>query len=59
MKRMEIILKKIIVIQFVFLLFTQIFLHHFNIFPALKEMVLYEGVSNDNHEKIVETFNQP
>ncbi|WAA13776.1 YpfB family protein [Fervidibacillus halotolerans] len=59
MKRMEGILKKVIVIQFIFLLLTQIFLHHFHFLPELNHIVLYEGVNRNNHEKVVQTLNQP
>jgi len=59
MKKVEKILIKIIVFQFIFLLISQIFFHHFNAFPELKDIIQYEGVTDQNFSKIIETFNSP
>ncbi|MCU9593723.1 YpfB family protein [Caldibacillus thermolactis] len=59
MKRVEQIIIKLIIIQGFFLLLSQILLHHYNLFPEWRELILYEGVGGDNFTKIVETFNIP
>ena len=57
MKALERIMIKIIIIQFLFLIFAQIFFHKLNVFPELKELSQYEGVSKDNFSQLLETFN--
>ncbi|HYK73300.1 MAG TPA: YpfB family protein, partial [Pseudoneobacillus sp.] len=49
MKRFERILIKLILVQFIFLIMSQIVFHSFNAFPELKEITQYEGVSNSNY----------
>jgi hypothetical protein len=56
MKNIERILIKLIMIQFVFLVITQIIFHHFNVFPELKEITQYEGVNNGQFSEILETL---
>ncbi len=56
MKSIERIIMKVVLIQFLFLVFTQIFFHKLNAFPELKELSQYEGVSNDNFTQLLETF---
>jgi len=56
-KSAERIIIKIVIIQFLFLIFTQIFFHKLNIFPELKELSQYEGVTKDNFTQLLETFN--
>ena len=57
MKTIERIMIKIIIVQFLFLLLTQIFLHKWNVLPELKEITQYEGVSDTNFCDLLETFN--
>ena len=57
MKSIERILMKVVIVHFLFLIFTQIFFHKLNAFPELKELSQYEGVSNDNFTQLLETFN--
>lgn len=57
MKTMERILIKVIVVQFIFLLFSQLFLHVFDLMPELKQITQYEGVNKNSYTKIIETFN--
>ncbi|PLR83065.1 hypothetical protein CVD25_05250 [Bacillus canaveralius] len=57
MKTFERILIKIIIVQFFFLIGTQIFIHSFNILPEIKQLAEYEGVSESNFTKLIETFN--
>ena len=57
MKTVERIIVKIVIIQFLFLLITQIFFHKLNTFPELKEITQYEGVTENNFSKALETFN--
>ena len=56
MKSIERILLKIVIIQFLFLFITQIFFHKFNIFPELKQLTQYEGVTDNNFTEFLETF---
>jgi len=56
MKLVERVLIKIIVIQFVFLLLTQLFFHKWNSFPELNQITQYEGVTENNITEIIETF---
>ena len=56
MKLIERILLKIIVIQFVLLLLTQLFFHEWNSFPELQQLTQYEGVTENNLTEILETF---
>lgn len=57
MRAVERIIIKIVCIQFLFLLIVQIFFHHLNSFPELKEITQYEGVTENNFSEIIETFN--
>lgn len=56
MKSMERILIKIVIIQFIFLFVTQMFFHKLNIFPELKQLTQYEGVTDNNFTELLETF---
>jgi len=59
MKRVERILIKIAIIQGCLFLLVQIFFHHFDLFPGIKEIIFYEGVNNQNHEEIIEAIQLP
>lgn len=56
MKSIERILIKVVVIQFLFLFITQVFFHQLNIFPQLKQLTQYEGVTENNFTELLETF---
>ncbi|MBS4191054.1 YpfB family protein [Bacillus sp. FJAT-49705] len=56
MKAIERIIIKIIMIQFLFLIITQLFFHKLNIFPELKQLTQYEGVTDNNFTEFLETF---
>ncbi|WP_442594579.1 YpfB family protein [Neobacillus sp. D3-1R] len=56
MNKFERILIKLILVQFIFLILSQIVFHSFNAFPELKEITRYEGVSNSNYTDILETL---
>ncbi|KAB2338341.1 hypothetical protein F7731_01890 [Cytobacillus depressus] len=56
MKSIERILIKIVLIQFLFLFITQLFFHKLNIFPELKQLTEYEGVTDNNYTEFLETF---
>jgi hypothetical protein len=56
MKNLERILIKLIVIQFIFLIITQIIFHHYDFFPELKEITQYEGVGNGQYGEVLETL---
>jgi hypothetical protein len=56
MKSVERILIKVIIIQFVFLFFGQLFLHQLDIFPQLEQLTKYEGVNENTFTEILQTF---
>ncbi|MCQ6273859.1 YpfB family protein [Bacillus sp. V3B] len=56
MKIVERVLLKVIMIQFIILLFTQLFFHKWNSFPELQQITQYEGVSENNLTEVLETF---
>ncbi|RBP89574.1 hypothetical protein DFO70_111228 [Cytobacillus firmus] len=56
MKTVERIILKLIILQFVFLLFTQFFFHRMEAFPELKQLTQYEGVTDQNFTELLETF---
>lgn len=58
MKTVERIIIKIVIIQFIFLLISQVFFHKMNAFPELKEITQYEGVTDNNFAELLETFNE-
>jgi hypothetical protein len=58
MKRLERILLKLAVIQFIFLLIAQFMLLYTSFAPYLGKIYDYEGVSKNQHTKIIETFDQ-
>ncbi|WP_080845433.1 YpfB family protein [Cytobacillus gottheilii] len=57
MKTFERILIKLIAVQFLFLLCSQLFFHKWNVFPELKQLTQYEGVTDQNFTELLETFN--
>lgn len=56
MENIERILLKLMIIQGICLLIAQLFLHKLNAFPELKEIVQYEGVTENNYTELLETF---
>lgn len=56
MENIERILLKLMVIQGICLLSTQLFFHKLNVFPELKEIVQYEGVADNNFSELLETI---
>jgi hypothetical protein len=58
MKSLERILIKLIIVQFVFLIVTQILFHNLNVFPELKEITQYEGVNNNQYSDVLETLSR-
>lgn len=57
MKTFERLLIKVIVFQFICLLFFQLLLSSENRIFELTKLSKYEGVNNNNYTKIIETFN--
>lgn len=57
MKSFERILIKIIIVQLIFLFLSQLVLHKYHIFPELKQLTQYEGVTENNFSEVIETFN--
>ncbi len=58
MRLIERWLIKIIVIQFMFLLLTQLVFHKWNILPELQQITQYEGVANNSFTELLETFSK-
>ncbi|MCJ7990662.1 YpfB family protein [Priestia megaterium] len=58
MNRIERILIKLVVIQFVFLIIAQCILLSSNHSTYFSKVIQYEGVSKNNFNKIIETFDQ-
>ena len=56
MKTMERLLIKMAIIQFVFLLLAQLFIHQFDQMPELRSIAKYEGVIKDGDKKTIETI---
>lgn len=57
MKWVDRILIKMIIIQFIFLLLSQIILHQLDVFPEIKQLTKYEGVNENAIVEFLETFN--
>lgn len=57
MKTIERIMVKLVIVQLLFLILAQVFLHHFEFLPELKEISQYEGVTENNFSEFLETFN--
>jgi hypothetical protein len=56
MKMFERFIIKLAIIQFIFLLLSQIILHQLDAFPQLKQITKYEGVNKNTYTDILETF---
>ncbi len=56
MKKVESILIKVIVIQFIFLFLSQLFFHQFNTGLELQQLRKYEGVDENTFSEILQTF---
>ncbi|WP_423798964.1 YpfB family protein [Neobacillus sp. SAB-20_R2A] len=56
MEKIEKILMKIIIIQFLFLLLTQFILHQLDTLPELQQLTKYEGVNENSITEILQTF---
>jgi hypothetical protein len=57
MKIVERVLIKIIIIQFIFLLLSQVIFHQMDAFPQIKQITLYEGVNKNTYTELLEVFN--
>ncbi|WP_181535707.1 YpfB family protein [[Anoxybacillus] calidus] len=57
-KRIERILLKLVVIQFIFLLIAQFMILYTPFSPYLGKIYEYEGVSKNHVTKTIETFDQ-
>ncbi|WP_066313881.1 DUF5359 family protein [Bacillus sp. FJAT-29814] len=56
MKIMERLLIKVIIIQLLFLLFSQFFFHQLDVWPELNQLTKYEGVNENTLTEILQTF---
>ena len=56
MRKIERLIIKLVIIQFLFLLFFQIFFHNGDSFLELKKLAEYEGVNRDSHTQIIEVM---
>ncbi|PLT34857.1 YpfB family protein [Bacillus sp. V5-8f] len=57
MKTIERMIIKLVIIQAISLLAFQALFHREDSFLELKRMAQYEGVTKNNYNKIIETFN--
>ncbi|MDQ1145236.1 hypothetical protein QE429_002063 [Bacillus sp. SORGH_AS 510] len=56
MKKVEQLLMKVVIIQFIFLFLSQLFFHQMDIFPEIKQLTKYEGVNENTFTDILQTF---
>jgi hypothetical protein len=56
LKKVERVLIKIVIIQFIFLFLTQLFFHQMDVFPQIKQLTKYEGVNENKYTEILQTF---
>ncbi|HEY2419814.1 MAG TPA: DUF5359 family protein [Neobacillus sp.] len=56
MKKIERILIKIIILQFIFLFCAQLFFHQLDVLPELKQLTKYEGVNENSFTEFLQTF---
>lgn len=56
MKKVERILIKVVIVQFIFLFLAQLFFHQLDNFPQVKQLTKYEGVNENTYTEILETF---
>ncbi|MFP5113420.1 YpfB family protein [Bacillaceae bacterium C204] len=56
MKKVESVLIKIVIVQFIFLFLAQLFFHQLDVFPQVKQLTKYEGVNENTYTEILETF---
>ena len=56
MKIVERLLLKIIVIQLIMLVLSQLFFHKMNAFPEWQQITQYEGVSENQYNEFLETL---
>ena len=56
MKIVERLLLKIIIIQLIMLVLSQLFFHKMNALPELQQLKQYEGVTENNYNEFLETL---
>jgi hypothetical protein len=56
MKKVEQILIKVVIIQFIFLFLSQLIFHQMDVFPQIKQITKYEGVNENTFTEILQTF---
>ncbi len=56
MKLIERLIIKLVVIQFLLLIVTQLFVHSFQILPGLNKVVFYEGVNKMEYSELIEAM---
>ena len=56
MKKVEQILMKVVIIQFIFLFLSQLIFHQMDVFPQIKQLTKYEGVNENTFTEILQTF---
>ena len=56
MKIIERLLLKIIIIQLIMLVLSQLFFHKMNALPELQQLTQYEGVTENNYTEFLETL---
>jgi len=56
MKKIEQLLIKLIIIQFIFLFLSQFIFHQLEAIPELKQLTKYEGVNENTFTELIQTF---
>ncbi|EKN69622.1 hypothetical protein BABA_09356 [Neobacillus bataviensis LMG 21833] len=56
MEKVEGLLVKIVIVQFIFLFLSQLLFHQLDVFPQIKQLTKYEGVNEDIFTEIIQTF---
>ncbi|WP_090637139.1 YpfB family protein [Neobacillus massiliamazoniensis] len=56
MKKVESVLIKMIIFQFILLFITQLLFHQFDFFPQIKQLTKYEGVNENSFTEFLQTF---
>jgi hypothetical protein len=56
MKKIERVLIKVIIVQFIILFLAQLFFHQLDVFPELRQLTKYEGVNENSYTEFLQTF---
>lgn len=56
MEKVERLIIKLAIVQFIFLFLAQFFFHHLDLLPEIKELAKYEGVNENTMTEILQTL---